>query len=262
MAAPTTKERLKTIQRRLGLEDDGILGPITLSRIETLLDETLGPAREEPEHSLVVSSKGLEQIVQFEISSDGYYRKRLTRPIWPKGESGITIGIGYDLGYTSKDPIWKDWRGKISDFDLDQLVEVGGLKADAARKALPVVEHIKIPLEAAKEVFYTSTLPKYASLTKNAYPGVEELPPDAQAMLLSLVFNRGTRMSGSARREMKAIQPLVAARDLDGIAEQIRSMKRLWDNGALAGLHVRRDKEADMIASARADYEPSELSWV
>ena len=262
MATRTTKERLQAIQRRLGLEDDGILGPVTLSRIEGLLDEALGPAGEEPEHSLEVSRKGLEQIVQFEISSEAYYRRRLSRPIWPKGESGITIGIGYDLGYTPKDQIGKDWKGKIADFDLDELVEVGGLKGDAAQKALPFVEHIRVPLEEAKEVFYTSTLPGYAGLTQNAYPGVEALPADAQTMLLSVVFNRGTRMSGRSRREMKAIQPLVAAKDLDGIAEQIRAMKRLWDEAVLPGLHVRRDKEAEMVAHARVDYEPSELCRV
>lgn len=262
MATSTTKERLKAIQKRLGVEDDGILGPVTLSRVEALLDEALGLPEEGHEHSLVVSRKGLEQILQFEISSEGYYRRRLSQPIWPKGESGITIGIGYDLGYTSKNEIRKDWRGKVADLDLDALVKVGGLKGDAARKALLLVEHITIPLQAAKEVFYTSTLPKYAGLTRKAYPGVEDLPADAQAMLLSLVFNRGTRMSGSARREMKAIKPLVAAKNLDGIAEQVRSMKRLWDVDVLPGFHVRRDKEANMVAHARADYESSELCRV
>jgi hypothetical protein len=70
MAKHTTTERLKAIQRRLGLEDDGILGPVTLSRIESILDEAIGPAEIEPEHSLVVSRRALEQIMQFEISSE------------------------------------------------------------------------------------------------------------------------------------------------------------------------------------------------
>lgn len=262
MTAGTTKERFKAVQRRLGVNDDGILGPVTLSRIEALLDGAFGPSRENPQHSLVVSRKGLAQIVQFEISSEANYRRRLSRPLWPKGASGITIGIGYDLGYTPKDEISDDWRGKIADFDLDELVEVGGLKGEAAERALPLVEHIRIPMEAAKDVFYTSTLPKYAGLTRNAYPGVEDLPADAQAMVLSLVFNRGTSMAGSGRREMKALQPLVAAQDLNGIAEEIRAMKRLWDPAILRGLHVRRDKEAEMVAHARMEYEPAELCRV
>lgn len=255
MAKQTTKERLKAIQRRLGVEDDGLLGPTTLSRIEALLDQAHGAEATEPKHSLKVSQKGLEQIIQFEISSDAYYRRSLSRPVWPKGQSGITIGIGYDLGYNSSTQIKKEWLGEVPDADLAHLQDVAGLKGKAAQQVLAAVSDIRIPLDAAKKVFYTATLPKYAQMTKKAYPGVEKLPADAQTMLLSLVYNRGARMSGSSRREMKAIQPLVEAGDLNGIAEQIRLMKRLWDENVLRGLHVRRDKEAKMIASARQDAE-------
>ena len=139
---------------------------------------------------------------------------------------------------------------------------VAGLKGESARDVLPSVRYVRVALESAKEVFYTSTLPKYAKLAKATYPGVEDLPADAQVMLLSLVFNRGARMSGSSRREMMAIQLLVTARDLGGIAEQIRSMKRLWDESVLPGLHVRRDKEAEMTAYARTEYDPHELVLV
>jgi hypothetical protein len=69
-------------------------------------------------------------------------------------------------------------------------------------------------------------------------------------------------MSGSSRREMKEIQPLVEGKDLGGIAEQITSMKRLWDESKLRGLHLRRDKEAQIMAEAREEYEPSELIMV
>ena len=259
MGKKTTKERLKSVQRRLGLEDDGILGPATLTRIESLLDEVLGPSDLQPEHNLVVSRKGLDQIVHFEISSENYYRNRLSRPTWPRGASGITIGIGYDLGYNSKAQIRRDWAGRISDVELEEIVIVAGKKGEQAEDVLSSVRHIKIPFEAANDVFYTSTLPEFAHLTLKAYPGVRELPADAQAMLLSLVYNRGTRMSGSRRKEMKAIQPLAINKDLDGIAEQIRAMKRLWDISVLPGLHIRRDEEAHMIANARREYDPSEL---
>lgn len=262
MSHQTTTERLKAIQRRLGVDDDGILGPETLSRIESVLDEAIGPPETLPDHSLVVSRRGLDQLVAFEISSEAYYRRRLSRPIWPGGESGVTIGIGYDLGYSPRTEIGKDWKGKISDEELEDLMGVAGIRREPARAALASVEHVTIPLQSAKDVFYTSTLPKYARLTRKAYPGVEELPADAQAMLLSLVYNRGTRMSGSSRREMKEIQPLVEGKDLDGIAEQITSMKRLWDEAKLRGLHLRRDKEAQIIAEAREEYEPSELIMV
>jgi len=260
MAINTITERLRIIQRRLGLTDDGILGPVTLSRIESLVDQVLGVLSDTAgEYSLAVSRRALEQIVQFEISSDAYYRRFLSHPTWPGGESGVTIGVGYDLGYHPASQVRSDWKGRIADAELDDLMEVAGLKKEAARDALAPIERITIPLEAAKEVFYTSTLPRYAQMTRKAYPGVEQLPADAQGMLLSLVFNRGTRMSGGSRQEMKAIQPLVIAKDLNGISEQIRSMKRLWDPDDLPGLHKRRDAEAKMIADARTDYDPSEL---
>jgi len=259
MRKKTTMERVKSVQRRLGLEDDGIVGPVTLSRIESLLDEVLGPSDLQPEHNLVVSRKGLDQLMHFEISSESYYRNRLSRPIWPRGASGITIGVGYDLGYNSKAQIRRDWGGRLSDVELEELVNVAGKKGEQAEDALSSVRHIRIPLEAAKQVFFTSAIPEFAHRTREAYPGIPELPADAQTMLLSLVYNRGTRMSGSRRKEMKAIQPLVINKDLDGIAEQIRAMKRLWDISVLPGLHIRRDDEAYMIANARREYDPSEL---
>ena len=82
---------------------------------------------------------------------------------------------------------------------------------------------------------------------------------DAQSMLLSLVFNRGSSLSGSRRREMKAIQPLVIEKDLRGIAEQIKLVKRLWDRSILPGLHIRRDAEAEMIENAPLEHDSSEI---
>lgn len=257
-----TTSRLKSIQKRLGLKDDGILGPVTLTRIESILDDVLGPEASQPEHYLVVSRRGLEQIAQFEISSEGFYRRRLARPTWPGGASGITIGIGYDLGYNTKAQIIRDWGGRLADADLEELVAVAGKKGETAEAVLSTVDHIKIPFEAAKEVFYLGTLPRFARLTRKAYPGIEALPADAQAMLLSLVFNRGGKMSGTRRKEMKAIQPLVIQKDLNGIAQEIRAMKRLWDVSLLPGLHARRDEEARVIAGADRAYDPSEFVLV
>ncbi len=253
-----TENRLKAIQRRLGIKPDGLLGPVTLTAIEGLLGDQPEQADAEQQYSLICSKRGLDQIVSFEISSAAYYRKSLRHPAWPGGESGVTIGIGYDLGFHSQSQINRDWKGKIADVDLEQLKGVAGLKAKKAKAVLHTLSAIEIPLSAASQVHYQATLPVYAEKTKKAYPGVELLPADAQSMLLSLVFNRGTRMSGSSRREMKAIQPLVVTKDLDGIAKEIRAMKRLWSIDKLPGLHKRRDAEANMIANAGHVYDPDE----
>jgi GH24 family phage-related lysozyme (muramidase) len=119
--------------------------------------------------------------------------------------------------------------------------------------------HLEIPLEAAKVVFLSFNLPRHGLETRRAYPGVEDLPADAQSGLLSLVFNRGTRMDTDRRREMKAIQSLVVDRDLAGIAAQIRAMKRLWDPQKLGGLIKRREREAQLVEGADRVYDPTEL---
>jgi len=209
--------------------------------------------------SLEVSHLGLDQIVQFEVISEKYYEKHLSRPIWPGGDSGVTIGIGYDLGYNDGETIQGDWEERIPEADLDDLLAIAGVKGEAARAHIDQLRHINIPLNQAKDVFYSRTLPRYAQMTRKAYPGVEKLPADAQAMLLSLVFNRGAAQEGPRRREMKAIKPLVQAGDLRGIAAQIRSMKRLWDIDQLPGLHARREREAELIENARISYAAGEL---
>jgi hypothetical protein len=210
-------------------------------------------------YSLEVSRLGLEQIVHFEVISEKYYKKYLSRPVWPGGASGVTIGVGYDLGYQGEVTIRHDWEGRITDAHLEELLAASGVTGPAAAGLIGHLCWVIIPWDAAQEVFSTITLPRYARMTRKAYPGVEALPADAQAMLLSLIYNRGAKMEGSKRREMKAIKPLVQAGDLPGIAAQIRSMKRLWDVEKLRGLHVRRDREAELLEKARTAYPPGEV---
>lgn len=258
---PSLADRIRAIQRRLGIRPDGLIGPVTLTRIEAVLDRVFGPPAEPAEGaSLLVSARALDLIVAHEITSEATYRRALERPIWPGADSGVTVGIGYDLGHTSAAQIERDWRGRLPDAHVDALLRVQGTTGPRAEAALPEVAHVVVPLEAARAVFYTSTLPRFAASVRRAYPGVEGLPADAQGALLSLVFNRGASMSSDdRRREMREIRGLVPDGDLDGIAGRIRSMKRLWDPARLGGLHRRRDAEADLVAHAARAYDPGEL---
>lgn len=255
----TTKERIKNIQTRLGLEADGLIGPVTLTAIERLLDQQLGVA--EQLDRMTCSLVGLEAMVRHEISSDAYYYRFLKHPVWPGGASGVTIGIGYDLGYHSPAQFRRDWQGRLFDDDLAVLEKYCRLRGDEAKPkvALQSVKQVTVELADAKQVFYRSSLPAHAEKCIKAYPGVTGLPADAQAALLSLTYNRGTRKSGSRRREMEAIEPLVQAGDLAGIAEQILAMKRLWVDAGLDGLLKRRDDEAQLVLGADREYEPEEL---
>ena len=215
----SNRDRIKAIQSRLGLPGDGVIGPVTLSAIERLLEKETGESTGVTR--LTCSRAGLELIVTSEISSEAYYNKKLKHPVWPGGASGVTIGIGYDLGYCSAAQLRRDWGGKISDADVKALEKVCRLKGEDARTkvTLQSIRAVTVPLKSARQVFYSASLPNYAAKCLQAYPGVENLPADSQSAILSLVFNRGASKSGSRRREMNAITDLVANGDLDGIAD-------------------------------------------
>lgn len=259
--ASSTAERLKELQRRLGVRPDGVLGPVTLTRLEAVVDQALGAAEAPAEEvHLQVSTVGLDALVGFEISSMANYERNLKHPIWPGAESGVTIGIGYDLGFNTELEIEEDWRGRIADADLDRLRAVAKVRGQAAKAKVAGLRDIEIPFEAARKTFFTSTLPRFARDTRRVLPGVEDLEPDAQAALLSLIYNRGPSMANKpSRREMRALRDLVPVKDLPGIAGQIRAMKRLWDFQKLPGLHKRRDREAELIEGSEREYDPEEL---
>jgi len=70
--------------------------------------------------------------------------------------------------------------------------------------------------------------------------------------LVSMVYNRGNKIEGDTRKEMKAIVGLVAKADYAGIAEEIEKSKRLWEGLKLEGLVTRREAEADLIRDSIA----------
>ncbi len=248
---------IKNIQRALKISDDGLIGPVTISRIEALIKPTLPelPAG----GSMVVSLKTLDAIVAFEVSSKEAYTKFYQKPTWPGGASGVTIGIGFDVGYCTKQQFTKTWKGILPADAFDAMLPVLGKKG-AACKALAegLKTKVKVPYADAIKVFYNATLPLCATDVRNAYPGIEKLPPDAQGAILSLVYNRGPLIDNSDRRkEMKAMKPMIAAGNLAGIAAQLRSMKRLWPDAK--GLVKRRESEAVLVENATYDILPEEM---
>jgi GH24 family phage-related lysozyme (muramidase) len=67
-----------------------------------------------------------------------------------------------------------------------------------------------------------------------------------------MVYNRGNKLEGDSRIEMKRIVEMVKNKDYDGIAEAIESSKRHWEGKGLDGLVVRREAEADLIRDSLA----------
>ena len=250
--------RIRRLQSHLGLRPDGILGPATLSSLE----QNVGLAAPDA-GTLTASRQGLDQLVTFEITSPDNYRKRLTHPSWPGVESGVTVGIGYDLGMSRPAHARDAWTPYLDSATLERLMTAVGILGVPARALAASLADITIPLEAAEEVFYQRSLPRTAQATRTLYPGVERLPADAQSMLLSLVYNRGTSTKGPTRTEMFNLKALIAApspQDLDAIASQVEAMVRLWPNSK--GLRDRRIAEAAMIRAADHPYAPTDLITV
>lgn len=169
---------------------------------------------------------------------------------WPGESSGITIGIGYDIGFVTPEQLEEDWSPFLSSDEIERLKTAINVSGEAAHQIASKFSDIKVKRADAEEVFKNRTLPLYSDRTEKAFPGVDQLPANAQGALVSLIFNRGAAMEGDRRKEMRAVRDAVAAGDLQEIADQIRAMKRLWVGKGVDGLLKRRDAEADLVESA------------
>ena len=202
----------------------------------------------------MLSKKSLDLILEFEVGGgENYYNKFLKNPTWPEGQSGVTIGVGYDLGYVNKAEFSEDWKDLPKDI-FDRLYKVVGIKGYNAKNLVRGLKDISIPWDLALKVFNNKTVTKFWNLTKETFPNFDNLPEDAKGGLVSLVFNRGNALEGDRRREMKlirdgmAITSIFDQKALSFIANQIRNMKRIWIGGSIEkGMSRRRDAEAKLI---------------
>ena len=195
----------------------------------------------------LISQEARNLVIGFEVSDQRTYERRYVKPEWPLGASGITIGIGYDLGYATATEITNHWKGLLSEPDIAMLCRGAGIRGTAARDALPAFMAIRVPYDAALDVFQRKDIPRFGRLALNVFPNSAELAGHAFGALVSLVFNRGAAMKDNKpgdRAEMRKIRDLTAARQFDQVPGQFRAMKRVWQGTGQSGLLKRRDTEA------------------
>jgi hypothetical protein len=197
-----------------------------------------------------LSRKGLDFIIAQEATSEAYYSKREARPNWPGESSGVTIGIGYDLGYNTLAQFNRDWDKHLFPRNLERLGRYCGVTGEAANQACGDLHDIVIPWAAACQVFEEQTVPRFYLKMLRIYPQAESLPPEAASALLSLVFNRGTKLTGERRTEMMGIRNALADGKLSEIPKLFRDQVRLWPE--TEGLRDRRVAEAQLFAQAIA----------
>lgn len=197
---------------------------------------------------LKVSPEGWQLILDFEVGGGAvYYNRKLLHPTWPGESSGVTIGVGYDLGYNSREQIAQDWAS-LPPGVVSRLQGCAGIKGSAGRLKVAAVRDIVIPWETALAVYQRKTVPRFAKMTAAAYPGTQRMHPHVQASMLSWVFNRGAGITDSARdREKRMIRSAIPQKPAD-LPAQFRSSKRLWT--ATPGLERRREAEAKLIEAS------------
>lgn len=195
-----------------------------------------------------ISQAAIDLIIREEVSSEAVYRKKYTRPEWPGVQSGVTIGIGYDVGYSTPARLRADWSGLIPDSMITALTRACGVTGDSAQGLLPSLRKVvNVPWEAAIGNFSRVVLPRWIKTVTDKLPNCDKLHPDCLGALVSLAYNRGPSFgnNGDRYREMRAIRALMASGNFAGIPAQFRSMKRIWPN--VKGLQGRREREAQLF---------------
>jgi GH24 family phage-related lysozyme (muramidase) len=205
-----------------------------------------------PEPCAPLTSAGVTFIARAEVSSPAAYRTSYCHPTWPSETSGITIGIGYDLQFCTPQQFQSEWGGRLAQPDATRLLAVIG--AVGSRTSLQTVRDLTIPLPVAVGAFISHSVPLYIERTRSIYPSLDNLTAAQRTALVSLVYNRGNRLTDldpavQDRREMRAIRDLLASGRLADVPAQFESMTRLWTNAKLSGLVQRRKDEATLWRS-------------
>jgi GH24 family phage-related lysozyme (muramidase) len=200
-----------------------------------------------------ISDRAIDMIVKLEVGSKQRYEQRYQAPIWPKGKSGVTIGIGYDLKFASKQILHRDWDGLIDQSAIKTLETVVRLSGAAAKMELPSVSSVRIPWTAAQSQFL-AFLPYPTAQAESIFSNSHLLRDDSFGALVSLVYNRGSAIprGDTSRTEMVRIHALMEAKQFNKIPAQIRSMKRLWLTPDSRGLVIRRELEARLFEMGMA----------
>ncbi len=207
----------------------------------------------------LVSPESHDLVLYFEVAGKDGYERRYKFPCWPQGASGVTIGLGYDLGYNTKADFAAAWQPLLAADPFQLLSRAVGLKGAVASAALAPVRHVEIPWVAAEGVYRATTVPRFTRLALATFPGARDLHPHCAGALFSLVYNRGGALSGERRVHMRNIRAHLEAGRPEQVPFEFRAMKALWP-ASMSGLHKRRDAEAKLFEQGLAEMEKAKAA--
>lgn len=187
-------------------------------------------------------------VVRWEVTSPATYTARYERPVWPKGASGVTWGVGYDGGHQPRHVILRDWAEHP---EAHRLAETAGVTGPAAGQILPRYRDVIVKWSQAVSVLDRHMLPRYRMLARQAYgPRFDAAPPCVQGALTSETLNRGPGMVGDRRKERRVIRDVCLALPPGELAtctaQQLEASCRVWADDPIngRGLCARRRDEA------------------
>jgi GH24 family phage-related lysozyme (muramidase) len=195
-----------------------------------------------------ISEGAFDLIVEFEVSSQKVYTRKYRSTIWPGGASGVTIGIGYDVGYATTTQLDKDFGDLLPKTMAAALGHAINITGDAARSlAQSLAGSVDVPWEVAIKVHRERVLPRWIGVVERSLANTKILSDDSLGALVSLTYNRGTsfRKAGDRYAEMRAIKDDMDRSDFASIPKEFRSMKRIWPT--VPGLQKRREREARLF---------------
>jgi hypothetical protein len=194
----------------------------------------------------------LDFITNEETGGKAYYEKTEMHPDWPGGASGVTIGDGFDCGYSAADTIRRVWGPHLGPSAVEALAAVAGIKGRPAASHAAELHWITVSWDAAIAVFTEVDVPEWTGHVVADLPNSSLLSGVSLGALVSLAFNRGRSWNISAENdpagryaEMRAIKAHMASQNFSRIPGEILAMRRLWPEGG--DLWRRRGHEAALF---------------
>jgi peptidoglycan hydrolase-like protein with peptidoglycan-binding domain len=238
---PGTEAALRTCQQDAARTVTGIITPPDWDWLEAL-----------PAPCPDIATAAVAFIAREEVSGRAHYDAVVAAPSYPGGDSGITIGVGYDLRFEAAH-FAADWGDRLDGDSHAALVPWLGRQGSA--EAVAALGRLRIAWAAAWFVFTRRSLPAYVAEARAAFPNFDALPLLSRGALVSLAYNRGTAMqdgsgvqdgsTGDRRLEMRQIRDALAAGRPDQVPAALLAMQRLWPT--LRGLRDRRAREAALF---------------
>ena len=198
-----------------------------------------------------LSEETFNLLLKYEVGGGkSYYDKFLSKFTWPEGASGPTIGIGVDCAYYTEQELRKIFNF-LNEKEIDLIIKASRKTGQQGKEYTKVLRkaNIIVNWDDAIKIFQKLTWPKFTKLAEKTFPNLSDLCDNAYGAIVSVVFNRGTRLRGDSRLEMRNIKDLIPKKNYKGIARELRKMKRIWQGKGLDGLLERREAEAKLVES-------------